>query len=634
LVAYDEASDVIESVGSNVETTFSDIESQTGQLASATDEATGKMTDDYQQVEAAGLDLADVESQTQSLASTTADAAEQMTSTYGQVEEAGGSLADNVSGNLTDIESQTEEFASATDEATVQVVGSYGNVDDALSAVTGAQEEASVSGSQAAMSMSTAGFAAGSLVMSVNNLMNAQVSLDRANLTVQKSQDTLTAAQITAEKQATAVQAAQNAYNAAVEKYGADSTEAKAALEKLDTAQQTYQLDLNKVQVAQDALTVAHERADEAQRNLDVTMLYSALTVIPALTSIIRTVSDADEIWTGIQAGLNAVMDANPIILVTAAIAALVAGIIYAYENCKPFRDIINEIGSVLLNFFKGTIDQVTAAWAQLTSAVSIIYDALKGLWDSVFVPLGDFLLNTFISSILEPLLNAWNDISDAVTWLWKNVLEPLAAFLTGAFETAFNVIMVPINAFLKAINDIIGAAKTVSDFLGGLGKALGSLCFAHATPAAEAFNATLTDSMDMTDALTGKVSGLSDSLKTLSGIGAGVTPFLGVGGAGGILGAGPVLGPAAAAPVNIYVTAPLVNVQGAADVTTAALAAKLVQGALSSVVVKATSPNAPASNQVIVNPGSMPGATPTGMAAQASAVVMTTAAAASTVLF
>jgi flagellar biosynthesis chaperone FliJ len=544
------------------------------------------------------------------------------------------SVGSKLESTYTEIEGQTEELATTTDEATSQIASDYQNVSSATDSTAEATEAANASFSDSAMSMNYAALAGAGLFSAVNNLMNAQVSLDRANVNVQKSQDTLTAAEIAAEKQANVVSAAQSAYNAAVAKYGENSAQAKAALEKLTTAQQTYELDVQKVKVDQDALTVAQERQSEAQRNLDSTILYSALTVIPAFVSIVKLASEADEIWEGIQAGLNAVMDASPIILVTAAIAALVAGIIYAYENCKPFRDIINEIGSFFMNVFKGAIADVTAAWDDLTSALNKVYVFLKDFWDNVLSPLATFLISVFIDSVLTPLDDAWNAITTDVTWLWKNVLEPLASFLTGAFKTAFDVIMVPVNAFLKAINDIIGAAKTVSDFLGGLGKALGSLCFVHATPAAQAFNATLTDSMDMTDELTGKVSGLSDSLKTLSGIGAGVTPFLGMGGAGGILGAGPVPGPAAAAPVNVYVTAPLVNVQGAADVTTAAYAAKLVQASLSSVVVKATSPNAPASNQVIVNPGSMPGATPTGMAAQAAAVVMTTVAAASTVLF
>jgi hypothetical protein len=536
------------------------------------------------------------------------------------------SVGANLSTTFTDMESKTESLANTTDNATNQVADDYNQIATASDSLTSSTEETSMGIGNTAMSMNSLALGGATLYISLERVTNAHVMLDRANLMVQRSTD--------------AVQKAQDEYNKAVQKYGENSPQATAAAEKL--------------RVAQEALTVAHERADMAQRNVNNTMMYAALTVIPSLMTVVGSATTIIGGLSGAAEALGGVLDflsANPIVLVVAAIAGIILASKYAYDHCEAFRNAVNWLGGVLATYLRPVIEAISAAltwlwnnvlvpvgkfivdyfvgvwqglilvWHALNVAISAVDNALKWLWDNVFVPLGKFLSAVFIANVLTPLKLAWDAISTAVNWLWKNVLSPLANFLTGALKTAFDIIMIPVNAFLAAINAIISAAKTVNDFLGGLGKALGSLCFVHATPAAQAFNTTLMDSMDLTDKLTAGVSGLGGSLKELAGIGAGITPFVGVGGG---LGVGGVPTPVAAAPVNVYITAPLVNVQGSADVPTASYAAKLVQGQLSSVVVKATSPNAPAANQqVIVNPGMMPGATPTGMAAQAASAIM-----------
>src|SRR5271157_3326410 len=59
LSAIDEASSVIEGVGSNLSSTFSDIEGQTQELASTTDSATSQISSDYDKVGASAQNMAD-----------------------------------------------------------------------------------------------------------------------------------------------------------------------------------------------------------------------------------------------------------------------------------------------------------------------------------------------------------------------------------------------------------------------------------------------------------------------------------------------------------------------------------------------------------------------------------------------
>jgi hypothetical protein len=569
LVAYDEASSVIESVGSTLNAALMDMESQTEAFASTTDEVTGRVTSNYE----------------------------------------------NIGAQSSQVSESYDEMATRARASADDINSSYGYVQDSA-------EKTTVSFGQQLLAVNNLATGSFGLVMSFERVENAQVAVDRANLMVERSTQS--------------VKTAQDNYNKAIEKYGADSPQAQDAA--------------NKLTIAQTALEVAHERADMANRNMNTTMMTSVLTVIPSAISVISSLSavkgiltsstyihaaaeyveaaaetvatGATSILSGAMTALGGVLDflaANPIVLVVAAIAAVILALKYAYDHSEAFRNIINAVGKVLSEFFTPIVQAVSGAltwlwnnvlvplgkfivsyfigvwqdlcaiWGVLNTAITTVDNALSWLWNNVFVPLGKFIVSIFINTVLIPLKNMWDAISAGLTWLWHNVLEPIASFLSGAFKTAFDIIMVPINAFMSAINWLIGAAKTVSDFLGGLGKALMGLCFAHATPAAEAFNETLASSMELTDKLTGNVANLGNSLRGLTGVSAEAMPLM----AGGI-GAGAVSTPIVKAPVTVNISAPLVNVEGSADKATVEVAANQVMQQLKTVIVEATSSNAP----------------------------------------
>ena len=212
--------------------------------------------------------------------------------------------------------------------------------------------------------MNTLALSGANLYMSYDQIQKSEIALDRAHVTL--------------EKDTNAVQAAQEKYNEAVAKYGPNSQEATDAA--------------NKLKAAQDALTVAHERADQAQVNVNNTMMMSALTVIPSVIGIIGSLSTITASWTAIQGaaaaateGLSVAMDflsANPIVLVIAGIAALAIGLYEAYEHCGPFRDAVNAVASVL--------------GGALSAAVNAVYQGLQWLWNNVLVPLGQILRLSF----------------------------------------------------------------------------------------------------------------------------------------------------------------------------------------------------------------------------------------------
>jgi len=415
--------------------------------------------------------------------------------------------------------SQVEIQITAYDEAT-SVINQVANnmqaanvqVSQGTAAVSDATDQANTSAKNTALGFNNLATSSMMLYMAVNNIENAQVALDRAHLVVEKSTN--------------AVTAAQNHYNTEVAKYGPNSKEAQDALAKLQTAQ--------------DGLQVAQERADMAQRNYNNTVAFSAMTIIPGLITAFTSITTIAPAVSGAIGAISTAMDflaANPIVLVIAAIAALVIGIIYAYQNFKPFRDAINEIGSVLSGAFMAAVNAAGAV--------------VQWLWNTCFKPL-----------------------ADGLTFLWNDILKPLADFIQ--------------NTFMGVFNAVGGVVKDISGFFGGLSSALGSLCFVHATPAAQDFNKTLTDSVKLTDALGGKLGDLHGGLLGVAGAVSGPSPA-----------AGGIAAPTSRGSVTVTITAPLVQIQGSADKATAQLAADLVQEKLQNVIIEPTSLSSPTRKRI-----------------------------------
>ncbi|MCB5220463.1 phage tail protein [Lactiplantibacillus pentosus] len=66
------------------------------------------------------------------------------------------------------------------------------------------------------------------------------------------------------------------------------------------------------------------------------------------------------------QAIFNAVMDANPIVLVISAIAALVAGFVLLYKHNKKFRDFCNSVWKNITKWFGDSIDWISKNWTKI----------------------------------------------------------------------------------------------------------------------------------------------------------------------------------------------------------------------------------------------------------------------------
>lgn len=200
------------------------------------------------------------------------------------------------------------------------------------------------------------------------------------------------------------------------------------------------------------------------------------MTIVPKIAGVINVVK-------GAFAALNATMLANPIFLIIAAIAALVAAFIYLWNNCEGFRqfwiDLWENIKAVAVAVWTAISEFFTAAWEAIKLAAETVWNGIRdffsGLWEGI-----QLIFTTVVTAISTFLSLAWTAIQTTVTTvftaistffstIWNGILTIVTTIVTAIstfLTTAWNTIKTTITTVLTAIQTVFttvwNAIKTV----------------------------------------------------------------------------------------------------------------------------------------------------------------------------
>jgi tape measure domain-containing protein len=188
----------------------------------------------------------------------------------------------------------------------------------------------------------------------------------------------------------------------------------------------------------------------------------------------LRATLSATRLWTGVQWALNVAMSANPIGLVVIAIAALAAGVIYAYKHSEKFRKICQAVFGWLKEevpkaFFR-VRDDIVATWEDIkgtfTRAGKRVVADVKATWDDItskFRAAKDWVTGTW--------KKGWSAVSGAISGavgsgkkkageLWDNVQDRFTSarrWVTGTWKKGWS-------ATKDAIGDAVESGRDRAD--------------------------------------------------------------------------------------------------------------------------------------------------------------------------
>ena len=163
------------------------------------------------------------------------------------------------------------------------------------------------------------------------------------------------------------------------------------------------------------------------------------MTVVPKIAGVINTVK-------GAFAALNTTMLANPIVLIIAAIAALVAAFIYLWNNCDGFRQF-------WIDLWENVKQVAITVWNAIKEFFSQVWEAIKTIFSTVFEVIKT-LVTTYFNLYKTIIQTVFNVIKTVITTIWEAI--------KGVFTTVFNVIKTLVTTYFNIYKTIIQTVLTI----------------------------------------------------------------------------------------------------------------------------------------------------------------------------
>lgn len=202
--------------------------------------------------------------------------------------------------------------------------------------------------------------------------------------------------------------------------------------------------------------------------------------LIDAFRSGIVAITIAENGAAVAQWALNAAMNANPIGLIIAAIAALVAGFIALWNNCEGFRNFwitlwdkiktvavsawngIKSVWSVVSQWFKNIGTNIksafTGAWSSLKSGAKSAWTGIKDTFSKIPQWFKDKFTDawTKVKNVFSTGGKIFDGVKDGIVSAFKNVVNAIIKGINKVIATPFNAI----NNVLDKIRDfkVLGA--------------------------------------------------------------------------------------------------------------------------------------------------------------------------------
>lgn len=200
------------------------------------------------------------------------------------------------------------------------------------------------------------------------------------------------------------------------------------------------------------------------------------MTIVPKLAGVINTVKTA-------FAALNATMLANPIALIIAAIAALVAAFIYLWNTNEDFRqfwiDLWENLKQVAIACWEAVSIFLTQAWETIRQTAAAVWNGIRdffsGLWEGI-----KNVFTVAVNAVSAFLTAAWNAIKTTATTVWTaistffgtvwngiksivtTVVTAIRTFLTTAWNAIKAVITTVLNGIKSVVSTVWNAIRTV----------------------------------------------------------------------------------------------------------------------------------------------------------------------------
>ncbi len=189
------------------------------------------------------------------------------------------------------------------------------------------------------------------------------------------------------------------------------------------------------------------------------------MTIIPGLVTAFASVKTALTVVTTAVKAFSAALIANPIVLVIAAVAALVAVFIYLWNTCDEFRqfwiDLWESIKAAAQAIWGGIKDFFSSVWNGIKSTAQAIWGGIKDFFVSTWENIKS-AAQAIWGGIKDFFSSVWNGIKSTAQAVWGGIKDFLVSTWNGIKSTAQTVWGGIKDFFVSTWNGIKSKAETI----------------------------------------------------------------------------------------------------------------------------------------------------------------------------
>ena len=283
-----------------------------------------------------------------------------------------------------------------------------------------------------------------------------------------------------------------------------------------------------------------------------LTSIGTIMTFAPKIVSAVQSVMGIGSTLMGGLKALWAVIMANPITLIIAAIAAAVAAFIYFWNTSEGFRQFwiglweaiktaVQTVVQGIVTFFTETVPAAFSSfveffkglWEGVKEFFSGIWDGLKGIvstaWEGIknvvslaIQAIGE-IFSTALTVITLPFQFIWENCKGIITTAWeaiKGVVSTALEAIKTGISTAWNAVKTTTSTIFEAVKTVVSTAwngikSVITPIITAIQTAVTTAWNAIKTATSTAFNAVKTTASTVWNAVKSVVSTVTNAIKT-----------------------------------------------------------------------------------------------------------------------
>ncbi|HHW4960013.1 TPA: hypothetical protein ACU0L4_002038 [Streptococcus suis] len=159
-----------------------------------------------------------------------------------------------------------------------------------------------------------------------------------------------------------------------------------------------------------------------------------------ALTAAEATQAAATMGASGAFGIFNAVLSANPIVIVIMAITALVAALVWFFTQTETGRQMWSSFMAFLTGIWNSIVSNGQAIWTSLSTFFTFILNAIFNTFSSIWSNITSFISNT-VSGIYNKVTSIFQNLWTTVTNIWNGIKDTISNAINGAKDIVSNAI-------------------------------------------------------------------------------------------------------------------------------------------------------------------------------------------------